>query len=141
MLLMQISRLEVDDRHRIKNAEVYLSQLSDIEGLTIPVIGDDYHATFAHFPIQYEDPQTLLRWFNFYGQDVVAQHLFNCAELPCFAEFHSPCPVASDVAKSLILLPTYPGLGLSNVERNIAILQRFFKAGRPDYDGKEQLKV
>lgn len=141
MLKSQLQKLEEDDRQRIRHGEAYRSRLAGIEGLTIPEISSESRATFAHFPIQVKDPVNLLRWFNFYGQDIVAQHLFNCAELPCFADFHSPCPIASDVARSLILLPTYPGFGPSNVRRNIKILQRYFAAGQPAFDGVDRLNV
>lgn len=141
MLQKQLPHLKDQDRQRVRNAETYLSQLQGVDGLVLPKIDDEAQPTYAHFPIQVEDPAGLLRWFNFYGQDVVAQHLFNCAELPCFSEFHRVCPVASKVAKSLVLLPTYPGFDAVNIQRNIAVLKAYFRAGEPPFSRRAELSI
>lgn len=139
MLGPQLRRLEEADQIRISNAHRYLEGLTGIEGLTLPSVAPDTRATFAHFPIQVADPQNLLRWFNYYGQDIVAQHFANCAELECFREFKAECPVASRVANSLVLLPTYPGFHFSDVDRNIAILRSYFASGQPEFSRHRQL--
>ena len=141
MLQTQLPKLEANDRLRRANAELYFEGLDSIDELTLPQLTPKMEPTFAHFPIQVPDPENLLRWFNFYGQDVVAQHFANCAELSCFSEFASPCPVASKVADSLILLPTYPGFVANDIRKNVRILQRYFQVGQPAYDGTDRLKL
>ena len=61
-------------------------------------------------------------------RDVAAQHLHNCADLPCFEEFHRDCPNARQVARSVVLLPTYPRYSIRDVERNVAVIRRHFGA-------------
>jgi dTDP-4-amino-4,6-dideoxygalactose transaminase len=58
--------------------------------------------------------------------DVAAQHLKNCADMECFAEFYQDCPEAARVAERVILLPTYPRYGRRDVQRNIAVLHKIF---------------
>jgi dTDP-4-amino-4,6-dideoxygalactose transaminase len=59
-------------------------------------------------------------------RDMAAQHLHNCADLPCFSEFHRDCPNARRTARSVILLPTYPRYSNVDVERNIASIRHYF---------------
>lgn len=141
MLGPQLEKLEASDQARIANANRYMDGLRGIPGLTLPSISSNTRPTFAHFPIQVEEPPELLRWFNFYGQDVVAQHFSNCAELECFEAFKADCPVASKVAKSLVLLPTYPGFNFSDVDRNIAILRAYFQNGQPKFSRDRSLGI
>lgn len=139
MLQRQLPQLATHDQHRIEHGRTYLESLSAVPGLVLPKVPDKGRATFAHFPVQVSDPPNLLRWFNFYGQDVVIQHFANCAQLDCFRAFQRDCPVASEVANSMVLLPTYPDFGMHNVQRNIQILQKYFEAGQPVFDGTNRL--
>lgn len=141
MLPAQLHRLASDDEQRIQNARRYFAGLNQLDGLTLPKISEDAQPTFAYFPIQVREPQQLLRWFNFYGQDVVAQHFSNCADLSCFAPFRSDCPVASKVANSLMLLPTYPGYSSQQIERNIRIVRAYFEASQPAFDANAGLNI
>ena len=141
MLAREIDRLGEHDKSRIEHAEFYLNELSDIKGLIVPTVPPGGEATFAHFPVQVDDAPNLLRWFNHYGQDVVCQHFHNCAELACFAPFSRSCPTASQVAKSLILLPTYPGYGTENVKRNCKVIRRYFEKGQPSYTNQNLLEI
>ncbi|MEM7474936.1 MAG: DegT/DnrJ/EryC1/StrS aminotransferase family protein [Planctomycetota bacterium] len=141
MLGGQLENLEQADQERIQNAQRYLAGLAGIPGLLLPKITSVMRPTYAHFPIQVDDPANLLRWFNYYGQDVVAQHFDNCAELECFSPFRTDCPEASRVAKSLVLMPTYPGFGRANIDRNIGIVKRYFELGQPAFDRRDLLDL
>jgi dTDP-4-amino-4,6-dideoxygalactose transaminase len=59
-------------------------------------------------------------------RDCAAQHLHNCADLECFAEFHRDCPHARETAASVVLLPTYPRYSERDVARNIEVIRRYF---------------
>ena len=58
--------------------------------------------------------------------DIAAQHLHNCADLECFKEFQRDCPRARATAASVVLLPTYPRYSLADVDRNVAVIRRYF---------------
>ena len=59
-------------------------------------------------------------------RDVAAQHLHNCADLPCFGEFHGECPNARAAARSVVLLPTYPRYADADIDRNLEAARRYF---------------
>lgn len=141
MLPSQLRRLASDDAVRFTNARQYFVGLSQIKGLTLPRIPEHAQPTFAYFPIQVAEPQQLLRWLSFYGQDVVTQHFSNCADLECFVPFRSECPTAAKVASSLMLLPTYPSYSKQQIERNIQIIRGYFEAGQPAFDAKLSLPI
>lgn len=141
MLQRQLPHLAKHDQQRIKHGQAYLELLSDAPDLVLPKVPQKGQATFAHFPVQVSDPPNLLRWLNFYGQDVVIQHFSNCAELPCFRDYQRDCPVAAEVAKSMVLMPTYPDFGMHNVRRNAQIVRKYFEAGQPKFDGTNRLQI
>jgi hypothetical protein len=76
-----------------------------------------------------KDRADFLRFMMREHRDVAAQHLRNCAGLPCFEEFARDCPNARVTANSVALLPTYPRYGAADVDRNIAAVRRYF--GKP----------
>jgi dTDP-4-amino-4,6-dideoxygalactose transaminase len=81
---------------------------------------------YTYFPVQAEDRQDLLRHMMRERRDLAAQHLHNCADLPCFTEFHRDCPNARKTAKSVVLLPTYPRYSRRDVDLNVASIRRYF---------------
>ncbi len=141
MLQTQLPRLTQQDEQRMAAAREYESLLVPAEGLVTPQPPAQSKPTFAQFPIQVPDARNLLRWLNYYGQDVVAQHFYNCAELKCYSKYARECPVASQVARSLILLPTYPGFGSVQVQRNAQIVNRYFETGQPTFDATDRLRL
>jgi dTDP-4-amino-4,6-dideoxygalactose transaminase len=86
----------------------------------------DFSHTYSYFPIQAPDRKDLLRHAMRERRDMAGQHLHNCADLPCFEEFHRDCPRARATAASVVLLPTYPRYSLAEVDRNIAVIRRYF---------------
>lgn len=58
-------------------------------------------------------------------RDVGALHLKNTADLPEFREFARDCPNAREVAENLILLPTYPRYGTSQVKQTAKAIVDF----------------
>ena len=115
-------------RTRIAYAERYHEGLSGIDGLGLPPYRTDLSHTYTYYPVQVEDRQAVLKQMMQERCDVGAQHLKNCADLPCFAEFARDCPNARRTAESVILLPTYPRYSEADVDRNIRVLRDFFRA-------------
>ncbi len=119
---------DVDDhiRARIAFAKLYHDGLNDIPELGLPPLRTDFSHMYTYFPIQPEDRDALLRHLMRERRDMAAQHLHNCADLPCFSEFHRDCENARRTARSVILLPTYPRYSQVDVERNIASIRRYY---------------
>ena len=59
-----------------------------------------------------------------HGRDLAAQHIGNCADYPCFAEYYRDCPNARATAAEVLLLPTYPGYGNKEIDRNVRLQTR-----------------
>jgi dTDP-4-amino-4,6-dideoxygalactose transaminase len=120
----------VDDaiRARIAYAERYHAGLEGVEGIGLPPLRTDFSHTYSYFPIQVEDREAVLKHMMRERCDVAAQHLKNCADLECFAEFARDCPNARRTAESVVLLPTYPRYSTRDVDRNVDVLRGYFGA-------------
>ena len=126
LLSQQLDGIEKRNAQRRHYAGIYLDALHNVPGLVLPrpSPGDVYSA----LPIQVDDRHGLLCHMLLRDCDVAAQHLKNCAELSSFSEFAAACPNARACAASVVLLPTYPGYGERQVQRNIAAIREFLGA-------------
>jgi dTDP-4-amino-4,6-dideoxygalactose transaminase len=123
------SQLDGVDEHirtRIGFAQRYDEGLRDIPEVRRPPLRTDFSHTYTYYTIQVDDRDGLLRHLMTERRDAAAQHLHNCADLDCFAEFQRDCPNARRTAQSAVLLPTYPRYSEADVDRNIASIRRHF---------------
>jgi perosamine synthetase len=126
IVLGQMSRVDEHIRARIGFAKMYHAGLQGIPELGLPPLRTDMSHTYTYFPVQAPDRQGLLEHMMRERRDLAAQHLHNCADLPCFEEFARDCPNARRTARSVVLLPTYPRYSARDVELNIESLRRYF---------------
>jgi perosamine synthetase len=126
LVLNQLDTVDTQSRKRIEAARKYHEELDGLEGVHLPPLRSDYSHTYSYFPIQVQDRDAVLKKMMQEFCDVAAQHLKNCADMECFAEFYQDCPEAARVAERVILLPTYPRYGRRDVQRNIAVLHKIF---------------
>jgi dTDP-4-amino-4,6-dideoxygalactose transaminase len=126
IVLSQLDAVDDNIRARIEYAKLYHAGLADLPGVVLPPLRTDFSHTYSYFPVQVEDRQAVLAHMMRERCDLAAQHLHNCADLPCFEEFHRDCPNARRTAASVILLPTYPRYSRRDAERNVASLRRYF---------------
>ncbi len=124
LLLPQLAGVEANGHNRFKKAELYYQGLKDIPDLVLPPMSQE--STYMYFPTQYQDRKKLLKFLMKHQRDVAAQHLKNCADLPSFAAFKCDCPTARKTANEVIILPTYPRYPITEVQKNIKIIQSFF---------------
>lgn len=113
-------------RRRTEIAELYFNGLKDIPDLLLPPRRVDGSHTYMAFPVQAENRDGVLRHLMRVGRDCAAQHLHNCADLPCFSQFARDCPEARKASQSVILLPTYPGYGHAEAQKTIDALRSYF---------------
>ena len=92
------ARVEADSRARIALARLYHRGLSDLEELLLPPLREDGSHTYTYYPVQCRDREALVRHLMGEGCDLAVQHLKNCADLPCFAEYRRDCPRARATA-------------------------------------------
>lgn len=122
----QITDLDAPFRKRLATARIYHEALADIPEITLPPLKEDgshgYLAFAIHVP---QREQMVLHLFNEL-RDCAAQHLRNCADLDCFADFHRDCPNARAAAASVLMLPTYPRYSAAEARRTVAAVRSFF---------------
>ena len=126
LVLSQLAGVDDAIRARIRAAERYHAALRDVPEVLLPPLRSDFSHVYSAFPIQVPHRHEFLRFMMSERRDVAAQHLHNCADLPCFREFHRECPNARTTARSVVLLPTYPRYAAVEIEHNIATIRRFF---------------
>jgi dTDP-4-amino-4,6-dideoxygalactose transaminase len=119
----------VDDnsQRRIAFAHQYHDGLADLDDeLILPPLRSDGSHTYTYYPVQFRDRHALVRHLMKEGCDLAVQHLKNCADMECFADFRRECVNARATASEAILLPTYPRYGRDDVARNINAIRTFF---------------
>ena len=126
-LLRQLPHLEKNNEERIKRATLYHEGLKDLPHIILPPHHTDYSHLYTYYPIQVPDRHALMRYGFEKKRDWVLSHYHNCASLPCFKEYFSPCPSAQKTSESLIYLPTYPRYPVEEVRKNIKILREFYE--------------
>jgi len=129
MALGQLAGVERDGSTRAAFARRYHEGLADLPDLLLPPLREDGSHTYSYYPIQFADRHALVRFLMQRGCDLAVQHLRNCADLPCFADFRRDCPNARATASATVLLPTYPRYGQRDVARNVAAIRAFFGRG------------
>jgi len=134
LALSQLNRIDPENKIRIQKANLYHKGLQGIPDLVLPPASpqgepkaNNSSYIYAYFPIQYKNQKKLLKWLMKHKRDVAAQHLKNCADLPGFSAFKWECPIACKTAKEVIILPNYPRYPDSEVEKNIKVIQSYFK--------------
>ena len=94
LILPQLEHVDEHIRARVRAAQRYHAGLQDLDEIVLPPLRTDFSHTYTYFPIQVKDRPDFLRFMMREHRDVAAQHLRNCADLPCFAEFQRECPNA-----------------------------------------------
>jgi dTDP-4-amino-4,6-dideoxygalactose transaminase len=126
LILPQLEHVDEHIRVRVRAATRYHEGLRDVGEIQLPPLRTDFSHMYTYYPIQVKDRPDFLRFMMRERRDVAAQHLHNCADLPCFAEFQRDCPNARETARSVVLLPTYPRYGDADIDRNVATVRRYF---------------
>jgi len=122
----QLKSVDAKTEARLRAAQRYHNGLQDLDQLGLPPLRQDKSHVYWYYPIQYAPRQELVKYAMRQGRDLAESHHRNCADLECFAEYHRDCPVARSVAQSVIYLPTYPSYPVSEIEKTIAVIRRFF---------------
>jgi perosamine synthetase len=128
LILDQIDRVDAYSHERTKLAMIYHEGLADLPGVVLPPLRHDLSHIYLSFPIQVEDRNELQRYMMRHGRDVVIQHIGNAADYACFAQYRRDCPNARRTAKSVLLLPSYPGYSSAEACKNVEIIRRYFRS-------------
>ena len=130
LLVPQISEVDRLSEIRTGYARIYDAELAGIPELLTPPARRDGSHIYLNYAIQVEDRHALLRYLMTHGRDLTVQHMGNNADYPCYAAWKRDCPNARATARSVLLLPTYPGYGEAEVRRNAELIRRYFEEQR-----------
>ena len=111
---------------RTARARRYREGLAGLQQVMLPPDRQDRSHIYLSYPVQVMDRWDLVKFMMRHGRDVSVQHITNTADLPCFAEFHRECHNARLTAEQVVLLPTYPGYRMAEVDKTITVLRDYF---------------
>jgi perosamine synthetase len=129
LIVRSLDHIDADTKVRIEYARMYDDGLRDVSELMRPPMREDGSHIYLAYPVQAADRDRLLRYLIENGRDLAIQHIGNCADYACFAEYHRDCPNAREAARSVLLLPTYPSYGRRQVAATIDAIRAYY--GRP----------
>lgn len=127
MTINQLDQLKSNHSKRIENAKEYYKTLKGHDRIGLPPWREDMSHIYTYYPIQVDDRESMIKHLIGYKRDASIQHYKNCADLKSFDKFYRDCPVARKVARSTILLPTYPKYRLSEIRKTCAVIEDFLK--------------
>jgi dTDP-4-amino-4,6-dideoxygalactose transaminase len=128
LALDRLGRVDDDTQIRLGFAQMYHEGLTGLDSLRLPPWRDDGSHVYIQYPVQCADRKSLVKHMMRAGCDVACQHMRNCADISCFAEYYRDCPHARATAEETVVLPTYPKYGREDVERNIRAIRSYFAA-------------
>ena len=129
LLLPQIADIDRLSQIRIGYARIY-DRLSRIPEIITPPLREDGSHIYLNYAIQVPDRHALLRYLMQHGRDLTVQHMGNNADYEAYARWHRNCPNARATGTSVLLLPSYPGYGESEVRKNVELVERYFAERR-----------
>ena len=126
LLAPQIRQVDRLAEERIGYARIYDEGLRGIPGVLVPPLRDDGSHVYLTYPIQVDDRHALLAYMMRNGRDLTVQHMGNNADYACYARWYSDCPNARATARSVLIMPCYPGYGEAEVRRNVELVRAYF---------------
>lgn len=127
LLKPQIPEIDRLAKIRVGYARAYDRGLAGIPEIITPPLREEGSHIYLNYAIQVPDRHALLRFLMQHGRDLTVQHMGNNADYACYSRLSRDCPNARATASSVLLLPTYPGYGEREVQKNVELIQRYFR--------------
>ena len=127
VILKQITITNNHFEERKNNAKIYYEKLKDIDDLIIPKYYDNSSNSWINYPIQYRHRDKLLNHLFDNNRDLAKYYYRNCNNLKIFEKYKRNNLINIEkVVKEIIVLPTYPGYGDIQINKNISLIRKFF---------------
>lgn len=129
VLRVKLRHLDSDNDKRCHLAEYYIDQLSKLP-IQLPEVRLEAEPVFHLFVVQLYDPQSLLEYLREEGIHAGVHYPVPVHLQPAYQD---RVPTASDMsttenlAKKIISLPIYPELSMSDAEKIVNVLKKFFE--------------
>jgi perosamine synthetase len=127
LVLEQLPALDDNTRRRLELARIYQDGLAGMAGIRLPPWREDGSHIYLQYPVQLEDRWDYVRYMMRHGRDLAIQHMASAAELEVFKDFARDCPNARATAERLVLLPTYPGYGADEAQKNVEVTRAYLR--------------
>ena len=124
----QLFSVDQQTEIRLAHARRYHDGLAGERGIRLPPMREDGSHIYLQYPVQVDDRWDFVRHMMRHGRDVAIQHMGSAADLDIFAEYRSDCPEARATAETCVLLPTYPGYGMAEVDANVRVIRDYLHA-------------
>lgn len=125
LVLEQLDDVKSNSKKRKAIADIYKSEINFSENLAPQTVDMAGSHEFFQFPIIVDDRYKLGKYLLEQNVDIAFQHLNNLASVECFSQFAADCPEAEFSSKALVLLPTYPGFGISDARKIVKALNNY----------------
>ena len=108
--------------------KTYYDGLNDIKELKIPLYEQNVEDPYISFPILYNERDKLIKFMFLNNRDIAHYFYRNCNDIEFFSKYFNPkINNIKMIVNNIILLPTYSKYSLSDVQKNIKIIRKFFK--------------
>ena len=119
----QMDALKANVAARQALARVYASKLSGLSGVTMPSVPEGAEPAWIQFPIFVKNKAACYDFLLEHGVDLNWTFRYSCG-----VSYNCPnVPNAERAARTVLGLPTYPGLPEAGARRICDLLRRFFQ--------------
>ena len=124
--LVQLDRCDALNDARAALAARLIERLGPHSELVVPQTVEHEKHIFVTFTIQTELRDELARFLRSHGVDTAKGYMDACPDLPIFADYHRPCPTATQVKQTILHLPLYASMTERDTDRIADAVGHFF---------------
>ncbi|UUX92255.1 DegT/DnrJ/EryC1/StrS family aminotransferase [Methanoplanus endosymbiosus] len=126
--LSQLRKAEKIISMRRSDAEYYLNRLSQISGIEIPDLPDDYYHVYQLFSVIAKERDSLIKFLEDKG--IMSKIYFTPVHKTHFYQsklkYKCELPVTDRISENIISLPFYPGISRDDIDRVISSIKEFY---------------
>lgn len=128
ILLNKMKRLDGFNRKRRNIARRYISSLSDIPQVVVPMIRPDAEHVFHQFVIQAPHRDKLQEYLRINGISTLVHYPVPIHKQRSFSDYRDiSLPNTERLAKTILSLPVHPFMTIKQVEYVVFVIRRFYK--------------
>ncbi len=117
-------------KKRIENANYYTKKLSNIAGITTPLIRPDSVHTFHLYVILAKDRNKLAQFLQIKGIETAIHYPTILPSLPCYSYLNldiKDFSVAHSLQDSILSLPIFPELEFGQIDYIASVIEEFYR--------------
>jgi len=130
ILLVKLKRLNARNSQRKVIAKAYRKELSNIDGLELPILAKNTTHVYHLFVIRTDRRDDLAEYLRKNGVDTMVHYPVPPHRQKAYADHRfkkDQFPIANEIAGTCLSLPCWPGMSASEITRISETMQRFFR--------------